>query len=110
MRREAGHRIVASVLRVGVAAGGLLLLAGVLIGVFSGVTDAPPLRLTDLFTTGRPASARLELAGILMCAATPGAGVLALIGAWIYERDWRAVATAATVITILVVGMVIGHV
>lgn len=110
MKHRTGHRIVAGVLRGGVTAAGVLLAAGLLLGAVSGATNAPALHLSDLFASEQPLHTRLELAGILVGAATPGAGVLTLIGTWIRERDWRAVATASTVIAILIVGMVIGHI
>jgi len=109
MKSDSGHALVAAVLRGGVALGGVLLAIGLAIGIVAGDTSTPALRLTDLFAGG-PLHARFELAGILVCGATPGMGVLALIGARLRERDWAAAATATVVVGILLVGMIIGHV
>ncbi|MFZ0492547.1 MAG: hypothetical protein WAM81_05015 [Acidimicrobiia bacterium] len=109
MKRDTSYTLVAAVLRGGVALGGALLAIGLVMGIATGDVSTPALRLTDLFAGGSLDS-RLELAGILLCSATPGAGVLALIGARLRGRDWGAAATAAVVVTILVVGMIIGHV
>jgi uncharacterized membrane protein len=109
MRRDTNHALVASILRGGVGVGGVLLAVGLVIGIAAGDTSAPTLRLVDLFAPG-PLHARFELAGILVCGATPGVAVLALIGSLAPQRDWRAVATATAVLAILVVGMILGHV
>jgi uncharacterized membrane protein len=109
MKRDTGHTLVAAVLRGGVLLGGLLLAIGLVMGIAAGDTSTPALRLTDLFAGG-PLHARFELAGVLVCGATPGVGVLALIGARFREQDWEAVATATVVVAILLVGMIIGHV
>jgi uncharacterized membrane protein len=109
MKQDTGHMLVAAVLRGGVGLGGTLLAVGLVMGIATGDVSTPALRLSDLFAGG-PLHARFELAGILVCGATPGAGVLALIGARLRERDWGAAATATVVIAILVVGMIIGHV
>lgn len=101
-------KVVALVLRVGLILGGSLLLAGVLVGLFTGSTAAPALRLTDL-TANVPLNGRLEIAGIVVFAVTPAVGVLALIVAWVRERDWMHTIIAAAVLAILTVGMILGH-
>ena len=109
MKGDAGHALVAMVLRGGVIVGGVLLAIGLVMGIATGDASAPALRLTDLFAGG-PLHTRFELAGVLVCGATPGVGVLALIGARIRERDWGAATVATIVVAILLVGMIIGHV
>lgn len=105
---ERAWKIVAVVLRIGLILGGSLLLAGVLVSLFTGSTSAPALRFTDL-TANLPLNGRLEIAGIVVFAVTPAAGVLALIVAWVRERDWMYSIIAAAVLAILTAGMVVGH-
>ena len=100
--------IVTVVLRAGLILGGSLLLAGVLVSLFTGATSAPALRLTDL-TANLPLNGRLEIAGIVVFAVTPAAGVLALIVAWVRERDWMYSIVAVAVLAILAAGMILGH-
>jgi uncharacterized membrane protein len=100
--------IVATVLRLGLVVGGVLLAVGVLLGIIMGDASTPALRLTDLFG-GASLHARLEMGGIATFAITPAAGVLALVVTRIRERDWASTAIAIVVAAILAVGMVLGH-
>jgi hypothetical protein len=107
-RSDPAWTIVSVVFRVGLIIGGSLLTGGVLIGLFRGDTAAPALRLTDL-AGNLAVHSRLEIAGIATFAVTPAAGVLALIVAWVRERDWVSAIVAVAVLAILTAGMVIGH-
>ncbi|MFZ1008306.1 MAG: DUF1634 domain-containing protein [Candidatus Sulfotelmatobacter sp.] len=91
--REPGFdRIVALVLRVGAFACFIIMLAGLLIG---------------LFINGR-VPAEIERAGVLLMLATPVVRVAVAGVLFLREKDWKYGAISFGVLTILVLGALFG--
>ena len=102
------HAYVGWVLRVGLGASVLLLVAGMIVRLGAGVDDAPAVRLWDFAVSGGDLGLRLTTLGVLVLAMTPALRVLALVALWWRERDWRFVAVALAVAVTLSAGILMG--
>jgi len=92
VREPAFDRIVALVLRVGAFGCFVIMLAGLLIGIFSpGVW-----------------SSQVERAGVLLMLATPVVRVMVAGILFLRERDWKYSAISFGVLTILLLGSLFG--
>jgi len=92
LRQPAFDRIVALVLRVGAFACFFVMLAGLLIG---------------LFTHGS-IPAEIERAGVLLMLATPAVRVTVAGVLFLRENDWKYGAISFGVLTILLLGALFG--
>jgi uncharacterized membrane protein len=104
---DGAHRAIQWVLRCGLAASALLMLAGLALKVAGVDTAAPAVPLDAVLGPLDPAD-RLMVLGVLVLGLTPAARVLALVGVWARERDWRFAAVAVTVLVVLGVAALLG--
>ena len=102
------HGHVQTVLRVGLLVSVTLMMTGLGLRLSRGENDAPPVRLLDLFAHGSDPGLVLTALGILVLALTPALRVLALVGLWWRERDYRFVAVALVVTVTLVASVLLG--
>lgn len=102
-----GRRLIALLLRVGLAAAAALLVAGVVLKGLAGDLSAPAVPRGALLTAPSLGDTLLSL-GVLVLAATPFVRVLALTAVWVRVRDWRFVATAGAVLVLLVAAAMLG--
>ena len=98
-RRLEQERILARLLRVGTWLGTGIVAAGVLASSIGGTIDLPP-------TIG----GRIVTAGIALFIALPALRVLSMSILFARERDYRFVAITFLVLTIVVLGGVLGMV
>jgi uncharacterized membrane protein len=85
-------RIVALVLRIGAFGCFFIMLAGLMIGVF----------------TGSPISVDIERAGVLLMLATPVVRVIVACFLFFQEKDWKYGWISLGVLVILMLGSVFG--
>jgi uncharacterized membrane protein len=104
---DRAHRSVQAVLRVGLGAAVLAMLAGLVVCVATGQCETRRVRLSEIAGPMLP-GLRLVAIGLVMLALTPAARALALVALWARARDWRFVAVALAVISILTVSVAIG--
>jgi uncharacterized membrane protein len=107
--RAATRRPVQVLLQLGLATAAVLMAAGVLAALVEGSASEGRLQVDRLFRAGLPLSERLCGLGILVLAITPAFRVIALIGLWVRERDWRYVGVALAVTAVLLAAVVVGH-
>lgn len=102
-----GRSLVAFVLRVGLLLASGLLAAGLVLKVLRGDGSAPALALPP---AALPAALgdRLLVLGVEALVATPLVRVLALVGSWARERDWRFVAVGVVVLVVLALAIALG--
>jgi uncharacterized membrane protein len=108
--RGSERSLVVWILRIGLTLATALMAVGVVLAWAEGRLTTHPVTLSQIgsmLTHGRP-SAAME-AGILVLLATPMLRVLALIVVFARERDFRFVTAAATVATLLILGVFLGH-
>jgi uncharacterized membrane protein len=101
---------VAALLRAGLAAGSLLMVVGIVLAIAKGRLASHPVpvrRIWPWMWSGRPSG--FMAAGILVLVATPFLRILALVVAFVLERDWRFVAVALSVAGILALGLALGR-
>ena len=92
LREPAFDRIVALVLRVGAFSGFLVMLAGLIVGLF--VHGRIPLGI--------------ERAGVLLMLATPVVRVIVACFLFFWEKDWKYGWISLGVLVILMLGSVFG--
>ena len=102
------HLRVQTVLRAGLALSVALMVAGSIVRLAVGRTDAPAVKLFALFDTSDPSLLLLAL-GIFVLALTPAMRVVALVYLWWRERDYRFVGVAMLVIVTLVASVMLGR-
>ena len=90
------HKRVQLVLRGGLLTSVVLMVTGLAIRFARGEDDAPAIGLM------------LTAFGILVLALTPALRVLALVGVWWRERDYRFVGVALIVVATLITSVLIG--
>jgi len=92
LREPAFDRIVALVLRAGAFGGFFIMLAGLVIGLFT--------------SGGLPLA--IESAGVLVMLATPVVRVIVACALFFAEKDWKYGAVSLGVLVILLLGAVFG--
>lgn len=102
------HKRVQLVLRGGLLTSVVLMVTGLAIRFARGEDDAPAIGLMDLFTRKGDVGLMLTAFGILVLALTPALRVLALVGVWWRERDYRFVGVALIVVATLITSVLIG--
>jgi uncharacterized membrane protein len=102
------HHHVRTVLRVGISLSVVLIASGLALHVASGADDAPAVRLGDLFARGADPGLVVTALGIVVLALTPAFRVLALVGLWWRERDYRFVVVALAVVATLAASVLLG--
>jgi uncharacterized membrane protein len=102
------HIHVRTVLRVGLFLSVVLILSGLALNLARGQDDAPAVRLGDLFAHGADPGLLLTANGIVVLALTPAVRVLALVGLWLRERDYRFVFVALAVVVTLAASVLLG--
>lgn len=102
------RRVVAAVLRTGLALACALMAAGLVVKVANGDRHATAVRLFDVAGVDSLGD-RLLAIGIAVLAATPAMRVLALVVLWAREGDRRFVAVALVVVAVLVAATAIGR-
>lgn len=105
--RRSERRVVAALLRAGLAVSAGSMTVGLSWAVAAGRLAALPLRLGEL--DGSRAGALLMGIGLIVLALTPAARVVALVIDFSIERDWRFAAVAAGVAALLSIGIALGH-
>lgn len=106
-REHAGRRVVAVLLRSGLATATLLMAMGITSKLVSGDTTTPALELRALLPPRRPADGLLG-AGVLTLVATPFVRVLVLAVVWWRAHDRRFVLTALVVLVLLAAATLLG--
>lgn len=106
-REHAGRRVVAVLLRGGLAAATLLMAMGITTKLMSGDTTTPALELNALVPPRTPADGLLG-AGVLTLVATPFVRVLVLAVVWWRAHDRRFVLTALVVLVLLAAATLLG--
>ncbi len=102
------RRVVAMVLRTGLAVACALMAAGLTVTLARGDRHAHVVRLFEI--GGDQAVGDLLLAaGVVVLALTPAVRVLALVVLWAREGDRRFVAVALVVVAVLVAAAAFGH-
>jgi uncharacterized membrane protein len=102
------HGVIKWVLRLGLVASSLLMLGGLILRAADHETGSPAAPLFRLLRPGDVGSSTMAI-GVLVLALTPIVRVAALVFIWVRERDWRFVAVAAFVMTMLVVSILAGR-
>jgi uncharacterized membrane protein len=102
------HKRVQLVLRAGLLTSVVLMVTGLALRFARGESDAPAVGLIELFTRGGDVGLLLTAFGILVLALTPALRVLALVGVWWHERDYRFVGVALIVVATLITSVLIG--
>ena len=94
------HAFIQWVLRLGLGASSLLMLAGLILRATDHETGTPPAPLFHLMRADDVGSSTMAI-GVLILALTPIARVVALALIWMRERDWRFVGVATFVLAML---------
>jgi uncharacterized membrane protein len=102
------HLHVRTVLRVGLFLSVVLIASGLALHLAHGVDDAPAVRLGDLFAPSADSGLVLTALGTIVLALTPAFRVLALVGLWLRERDYRFVVVALAVVATLAASVLLG--
>jgi len=102
------RRVVAVVLRTGLAVACALMAAGLAVILARGDRHAHVIRLFEI-GGDQSAGDLLLAAGVVVLALTPAVRVLALVVLWAREGDRRFVAVALVVVAVLVAAAAIGH-
>jgi uncharacterized membrane protein len=105
---DGAHRVIQWVLRGGLAASVVLMLAGFALKMAGGDASAPAVPI-DAVLAPLDLADRLMVLGVLILGLTPAARVLALVGLWARERDWRFAGVAVTVLAVLAVAALLGR-
>lgn len=102
------EKVVAVILRVGLAAAAPLMAVGLVIKLVEGDLMAHALTLSSFL---HPVDVGDEVMawGVLLLAATPAATVVSLGVIWAAQRQWRSTLTALVVTAILVVAALAGR-
>lgn len=102
------EKVVAMVLRVGLAVAAALMGIGLVVKLVEGDMVARPLTFSSLL---HPTDGGEEIMawGVLLLAATPAATVISLGAIWATQRQWRPTITALVVTAILVVAALAGR-
>lgn len=102
-------KLVKWLLRIGLAASTLLMAAGLVVQLASEARLTIPVRLFEVASPAPlPLGERLMAIGIVVLAFTPALRVVALLGLWLQERDYRFAAVAVAVVLTLVLAIVVG--
>lgn len=101
-------KLVQWLLRIGLTLATVLMAIGLVVQLASGGRVSIPVRLFDVAASGLPLGERLMAIGIVVLAFTPAFRVLALLGLWSRERDYRFAAVAVAVVLTLVLAIVAG--
>jgi uncharacterized membrane protein len=101
------HQRIRLVLLTGLVIAVAAMTVGFVVDLLEGERVAVAVPLRSIFGVGSVGD-RIMAFGILVLVLTPVARVVALIGVWWRERDRRFVLVGATVLVILVVGMIAG--
>ena len=101
-RSHLEHRRIQRILQAGLVLGGAAMLAGLAIAIAAAIAHGEPLHRGGLGST-------IMRAGIIALALTPVVRVVALVGLWVRERDWRFAVVGAVVMLILLAAIVSGH-
>lgn len=101
------NTLVQVVLRVGLGAALVLLLAGLIVQLATGHHEANPVKMFDLWAP-RSIGERVMAVGVLVLAMTPAAGVVSVVSSWIVERDRRFVGVGLIVVLVLSAAVVVG--
>lgn len=104
---ERGHHRIRLVLGTGLVLAVVAMAVGLAVDLLEGERMAVAVPLRSIFGVGSVGD-RIMAFGILVLVLTPVARVVALIGVWWREGDRRFVLVGATVLVILVAGMVAG--
>ena len=99
---------VQGLLRVGLIAAATLIVVGAGVGVVEGERAPAAVHLTRLWRDGSVPD-RIAATGILVLALTPVVGVVTLIWSWWREGDRRFALIGVVVVSVLVVGLLLGH-
>lgn len=102
-------RSIQWILRAGLLLALGLMVTGAVIKFASGDMAVHPVGLLEWRHSALPWGERLMTLGILVLALTPVFRVLALIGLWAEEKDWRFVGVACAVLVTLLVALVSGR-
>ncbi len=103
------HGQVQRVLRVGLGLSVTLMVLGLAVTLARGEHgEAQAVRLGDLLSRDIDPGLALTASGILVLALTPAFRVLALVGLWWRERDYRFVAVALAVMATLGASVLLG--
>lgn len=104
------RRMVQLVLQGGLCLAAVLIAAGLALAALRGRMVSNPVvlsELPDLLRTGHPRA--FMALGILVLLATPIVRVLALIGGFALDRDWRFSTVALGVALLLLAGILLGR-
>lgn len=108
-KRLLDARAVSWLLRSGLVGSALLLAIGLVLQLASGETVSRPMSLgAEAEGEARSAGEVVMGLGVVVLALTPVARVLALVGLWVRERDWRFVMVAGVVLVVLGVAVMVG--
>lgn len=99
---------VQRLLQSGLALSALLMAAGLLLQLASGVRGAESVKMFEVASAPVSLGQRLMALGILVLAFTPVFRVLMLVALWIRERDWRFVGVALAVVVVLAAAIAAG--
>ncbi len=101
------HRIVQMILRGGLLVASVLMAAGVLLHLISGQAQAPAVPLFAIFSQ-HDTGLLLTALGVAVLGLTPMVRVVALVGIWSRERDWKFVGVALAVVVVLTAAVLLG--